>query len=676
MKLFPIKAYFVSIALLFPFLLSAKQVKVGVVLKERKIYVSSNKPILVFKGKRRIYRIPAGEKVFFWTKKTGKRLKKSSGWYIQVGAFKKDSSIRKCSRQLAAITDLEPKIVKSSNGFYLVRLGPFETLSSASALKDTLKMNGFPDVFIVSSSLKEGRQAVYLINGEYDKKLLSRSPIRLKSKGLIKVNGTRYRGEIIISLYNGKLNAINVVSVEDYLKGVVPAEMSPNLYPDIEALKAQAVAARTYVYYNLGQFKQMGFDICATQSCQVYKGYDAENDLTNQAVDETAGEIIVYNGKPVNALFTAYCGGHTENVEKVFGGAPVPYLKGVVCEGEGSFPHKIISAKKVLEPSYTPYVSRPYLAISVLLAEGLLKESEIDNLNSDAGKGFSLVFLNRVLGFLGIKPKNIPLISDKLSDIGLYLSEQIYGVDTLKPLFESQILVQDLPDISAKKIDLIGIAYSLVKSFEKIEYYGLDFMVVDKDFLFALENPEFLFINQGRVEISVPVATVRVGDRIRVVYDKNNIPLAVVIVTPESQNAVNDSFLSGYSWYAFLTEEEINERAKRYGFNKPVKDIEVVEITDTGRVVKIKVKSKNDYAVFTGLRIRWFFKVKENKFVLYKRFDKEGNLKGVYLVGNAWGHGVGMCQIGAFGLALKGWDYKKILKHYYTGVEIENAEKR
>ncbi|MCK5879767.1 MAG: hypothetical protein KAH24_08300, partial [Holophagae bacterium] len=76
-----------------------------------------------------------------------------------------------------------------------------------------------------------------------------------------------------------------------------------------------------------------------------------------------------------------------------------------------------------------------------------------------------------------------------------------------------------------------------------------------------------------------------------------------------------------------------------------------------------------------GLKIRWALGGKENKFRLFKRLDTSGRLLGVYLTGSAWGHGVGMCQVGAFGMATKGYSYTDILKHYYTGVKIEQIRK-
>ena len=76
------------------------------------------------------------------------------------------------------------------------------------------------------------------------------------------------------------LTVVNVVNLEDYLKGVVPNELSPDAFPQLEALKAQAVAARTYALRNHGGYASKGYDICATPSCQVYRGKSTERPLS------------------------------------------------------------------------------------------------------------------------------------------------------------------------------------------------------------------------------------------------------------------------------------------------------------------------------------------------------------------------------------------------------------
>ena len=112
---------------------------------------------------------------------------------------------------------------------------------------------------------------------------------------------------------------VNELPIEDYLLGVVPNELNPVTFGELEALKAQAVAARTYIMSNLGQYKNEGYDICATDACQVYQGQGTENPLSTQAVTETRGMIAAYSGQPINALYSSTCGGRTEDAENIFG---------------------------------------------------------------------------------------------------------------------------------------------------------------------------------------------------------------------------------------------------------------------------------------------------------------------------------------------------------------------
>ena len=127
------------------------------------------------------------------------------------------------------------------------------------------------------------------------------------------------------------MTAVNVVDLEEYLYGVIPAEM-PASYGE-EALKAQTLAARTYAMTKLNAHKSSGYELCDTINCQVYKGYSGENSKTNAIVDETEGEIICYNGTPIEAVFSASTGGYTENSENVWNSV-VPYLRAVPEVGE------------------------------------------------------------------------------------------------------------------------------------------------------------------------------------------------------------------------------------------------------------------------------------------------------------------------------------------------------
>ncbi|HEY3579969.1 MAG TPA: SpoIID/LytB domain-containing protein, partial [Pyrinomonadaceae bacterium] len=152
----------------------------------------------------------------------------------------------------------------------------------------------------------------------------------------VRFNEKPYRGRIeVFTNLRGSLTVVNELGLEDYVRGVVANELSPGGYPALEALKAQAVAARTYALKNRGQFMAQGFDILPTTRSQVYRGLTSENPLSTRAVDETRGMVATFNGEPINALYTSTCGGRTEDSENIFNQA-IPYLRGRECAAEGA----------------------------------------------------------------------------------------------------------------------------------------------------------------------------------------------------------------------------------------------------------------------------------------------------------------------------------------------------
>ena len=130
--------------------------------------------------------------------------------------------------------------------------------------------------------------------------------------------------------YEGTMTIVNVVDIEDYLKGVVPYEMSASWHN--EALKVQAVCARTYALANRNKHKSYSFDICDGDDCQVYKGlYSNETYVSNvnAAVDGTAGAVLMYNGKYCSTVYSSSNGGASESAVNVWG-SEIPYLQGVI----------------------------------------------------------------------------------------------------------------------------------------------------------------------------------------------------------------------------------------------------------------------------------------------------------------------------------------------------------
>ncbi len=129
--------------------------------------------------------------------------------------------------------------------------------------------------------------------------------------------GRWYRGEIELRAVGSRLTVINRVPLEQYLYGVIPAEMNPR-WP-LEALKAQAVAARTYALAKRGQFGARGFDVKPTTENQVYRGAGVETHSSNAAVDQTLGQVLTQNGRVIAAYFHASSGGFTETSAAVWG---------------------------------------------------------------------------------------------------------------------------------------------------------------------------------------------------------------------------------------------------------------------------------------------------------------------------------------------------------------------
>lgn len=156
----------------------------------------------------------------------------------------------------------------------------------------------------------------------------NRGSIRIlpvRDKGIL-LNGVLYGGEIDVTLTDEDLDIINRVELEEYLKGVVPREIS-HLWP-MATLKAQAIASRSYAVYEMLRRKSKSHDLTADTFSQVYGGRSAEKWRTTRAVGSTKGKILEYDGKVLPAYFHACCGGYTESASLLWGESPEP-LKGV-----------------------------------------------------------------------------------------------------------------------------------------------------------------------------------------------------------------------------------------------------------------------------------------------------------------------------------------------------------
>lgn len=235
------------------------------------------------------------------------------------------------------------------NGSYYVLFGQF---TSAAQATEALNASG-----VAGSAFSASQYCVVVTKSDTNKILFEydcgrNQPLGIRPKAAggdsqTWFKGYKYRGGFQYSrLDGGDITVVNYVSLEDYVKGVIPYEMSAS-WP-LEALKAQALCARTYVATNVNSYSKYGFDVTNNTYSQVYRGTTGANSTTDAAVNATAGKYVRYQGKLCSTLFFSSDGGSTESSQNVFITA-YPYLTGVIDPFEAAVDFKY----KTWEYSYT-----------------------------------------------------------------------------------------------------------------------------------------------------------------------------------------------------------------------------------------------------------------------------------------------------------------------------------
>lgn len=227
-----------------------------------------------------------------------------------------------------------PTYVESYNGGYRLFIGEFDadaSWSERSVFRNQMIAEGFAagDSFWKVVTFTEGVKSL-IVNYDGQEKTIGNAVAVSSSTGLVTINGKTYRGMGEVGFNSkGTLAGINELLLEEYLYGVVPHELPPVPYGELEAQKAQAVAARTYAISNLGKRSADGYDLLPTTSDQVYGGYESEHPISTQAIQETNGLVATYDGKLITAVYSSTTGGYTANNEDVWDSEPVAYLRGV-----------------------------------------------------------------------------------------------------------------------------------------------------------------------------------------------------------------------------------------------------------------------------------------------------------------------------------------------------------
>lgn len=274
--------------------------------------------------------------------------------------------------------------------------------------------------------------------------------VAVKNNAPVVVNNKHYRGTLIIQSHKAGLTVINRVLLEDYLRGVVPEEMPYNWSK--EALKAQAVAARTFALYDKLNKKhtQEGFDVYATTECQVYGGIASETSSTDNAIKATSGQIITYNNEPICAVFHAASGGFTENSEDVWNVA-VPYLRSIDDSSEQSPYAKWSTQININDLSKT--IAHQYTNI------GTIKEIDMSNFPQNIKKNSK----TKVIKFTGSNKKTLELSGTQLRTLlGLKSNNFSFSlIQDKKQLKDSKKLKIDKPDKTILQIDGKGFGHRL-----------------------------------------------------------------------------------------------------------------------------------------------------------------------------------------------------------------------
>ncbi len=299
--------------------------------------------------------------------------------------------------------------VDKIDGLFQVMVGDFLTRGDALRYIMTLNAIGIKDTWIVQEEIteEESRPLWILINDEL--KSLSDDTVLylIPSNPLsyLSFKGRDYRGIFVLRASRKGIVLVNILNFEDYLKSVVPSELSPYTFNELEAQKAQAVAARTYAAKNLKQNDDLGFDLWDTPRSQFYKGMNAEHPLSSRAVMETKGEAALYRGKLIDALYTSTCGGMTEDVEDVFYGYALPYLRSTECVYGKQREYALENVNSV-RPVYINGKNVSREIVSLLSLKVIPKELDPVYYGDEAAFAEVLTWIQNALPLLGKRAKN------------------------------------------------------------------------------------------------------------------------------------------------------------------------------------------------------------------------------------------------------------------------------
>ncbi|HMJ26609.1 MAG TPA: SpoIID/LytB domain-containing protein [Pyrinomonadaceae bacterium] len=598
--------------------------------------------------------------------------------------------------------------------------GPAPIASDAKTLSPSITTKPASKLKLTASAIAPGRELIAFSRGAAPLFRTS-APLTFASSdeahAPVRFNDKPFRGKIeVFANTRGALTVVNVIGLEDYVKGVVPNELS---YPAIEALKAQAIAARTYAVRNQRQFASEGYDLLPTTRSQVYRGLTSETPLTSRAVDETRGTVATYNGEPINALYTSTCGGRTEDAENIFRDA-VPYLRGRECavEGKAAFaPFTIKSSRDLFdikdEKDLALARDAALLAINgfALPADRVssswlaahVSESEVNGWlnvaarlarnaafrstdNPDKPPAFSTGLVAAVYG----EGRADTLLNSADADylLGFHDGDQVPAANRA----DVAMLIRDgalslFSDATLRPKETMSrarVLHALVHVLESRNLLALQkgtsrpaaggIMMLrsnkGKDLPVAVSKEAFLFREFGDNLFQMK-SMAMVGGEPVIFHVNPRGEVDYLEVRPAVNGAAADRFSSLSNWTEELSLGSVQARLGRSvrGIGA-ITDLRIATRGSSRRVIDLEVIGSQGVGHIRGGRIRSALGLKEQLFVIDRVYNENDRVAGFIFIGRGWGHGVGMCQFGAYGLAKQGLTVEQILKTYYTGIEL------
>ncbi len=658
---------------------------------------------------------------------------------VQVAALSKMESAQDLRRRLSNIFSM-PVVVRENppGGLKQVRIGAFSSRQEAADFASgELSKAGFKGAVVVKDTSARGdRETVLVLRGTQGLFRVTRSGFLFQAPpggDFLRFNGKPYRGLLDMSLNkSGRITIVNELGLEEYLLGVVPAELDPARYPQANALAAQSIAARTYALKNMGRFRSEGYDLTADIRTQVYGGFGQEKPAASEAVRSTFGLAIYYQNSLIDAMYTSTCGGRTEDFANVFDGPAVPYLRSVSCSIENSttdVPGKSLQGTHVLD--------RSYLAEDGVAANRNLELAGVIGLATDVPPArYSEVaeareirtWVEHACRVVGKTPaKNPPSATELLQRGGFirYAVESIFGAAEI----ESRIspadakyylgnlkdgeevrerarmplayvmqrgLLSTYPDNTLRPGGTIrrGDALSLlVRWIEAVrpELLSSGKYAPGRDSeadaspgsllikwtegsrsFRLVENLRLFKLAEGK---STPVENLRIigNENLRFhITDGGRIDFLEVELNPTG--ASSDRFSPVASWRSKIPRAEIAKKIQPLTGNIGIlRDLRPARLGNSGRVVQLEIIGSKGRVVVNGYKFRNAVGLRDTLFTISRSMNPDGTLESFTFDGRGWGHGVGLCQTGAAGMARAGRGYEEILKSYYLGVELRKA---